>query len=237
MSLGSLLLLLTVSVSSALASPLSQTTRAYRVANTNGEGVYLRRSPSPGDRLVAWPEGTVLYYGGVSTVGDGVSWLLVVDPAANIGYVPAQYLVPETSMAPTAPPATSRPSAPRATSTQLHRVSVSRAARDVYRDDTSRIYIITRLCASLALGDDALLEVGPGNQPVRLIFSDGQDCSASAVYRANAQLTRAGQDLYRDDDSGGYLRTQFCYEYVYGEDALILSDRVVFRRSECRLAL
>jgi hypothetical protein len=62
-----------------------------RVANTNGDGVYLRRTPRLRDRLVAWPEGTPLELLGATIRGEGLEWLNVRDPNGNVGWVPAQY--------------------------------------------------------------------------------------------------------------------------------------------------
>ena len=68
---------------------------AYRVANTGGEGVFLRRTPTLADRLVAWPDGTRLQSLGEAATGDGVEWQKVRDPRGNVGYVPTRYLARE----------------------------------------------------------------------------------------------------------------------------------------------
>ncbi|HEY3107518.1 MAG TPA: SH3 domain-containing protein [Chloroflexota bacterium] len=68
---------------------------AYRVANTGGEGVFLRRTPNLADRLVAWPDGTRLQSLGEAAIGDGVEWQKVRDPRGNVGYVPTRYLARE----------------------------------------------------------------------------------------------------------------------------------------------
>jgi hypothetical protein len=64
------------------------------VANTDGEGVYLRRTPNMADRLVAWPDGTRLEVIGPDVDGDGRRWKRVRDPSRQEGYVPEQYTVP-----------------------------------------------------------------------------------------------------------------------------------------------
>lgn len=64
------------------------------VANTGGDGVYLRRTPAMGDRIIAWPEGTVLEVVGPDTVSEGRTWKHVKDPKGNVGYVPLQYTKP-----------------------------------------------------------------------------------------------------------------------------------------------
>jgi hypothetical protein len=67
----------------------------YRVANTGGDGVFLRRTPVLADRLVAWPDGTRLVSLEESARGDGLDWQKVRDPRGNVGYVPSRYLARE----------------------------------------------------------------------------------------------------------------------------------------------
>jgi hypothetical protein len=64
------------------------------VGNTDGEGVYLRRTPSMADRLVAWPDGTRLEVIGPDVENEGRKWKRVRDPSRQEGYVPEQYTVP-----------------------------------------------------------------------------------------------------------------------------------------------
>jgi hypothetical protein len=56
---------------------------------------------------------------------------------------------------------------------------------------------------------------------------------------ARANLTRVSQDLYRDGMSGVYVRTFACYQYSYGEEAVVTSDHVFFTSSgsSCQLAV
>lgn len=42
---------------------------------------------------------------------------------------------------------------------------------------------------------------------------------ASDYYRVN--VTRKDRDLYKDNNSGVYIVTRFCHEYVYAEDAIL----------------
>ncbi|MDE2992486.1 MAG: hypothetical protein OXU67_01270 [Chloroflexota bacterium] len=71
------------------------------VANTDGQGVYLRRQPDWSSKWVAWNEGTKLHVlaagvGGVSVRGapsaSSAAWLQVRDPDGRVGYVPEQYV-------------------------------------------------------------------------------------------------------------------------------------------------
>jgi hypothetical protein len=67
--------------------------RTFAVANTGGEGVYLRRTPRLADRDTAYVEGTQLVAIGADEQGEGQSWHHVRAPDGKTGYVPAQYTV------------------------------------------------------------------------------------------------------------------------------------------------
>lgn len=101
------------------------TRRSVYVANTGGEGVYLRRTPRLEDRMFAFPEGTKLEVTGDTLTVDGLTWVPVVAPGGLSGYVPAQWVssqapeqqafhspTPPTGQAAARPtPATAAPSA------------------------------------------------------------------------------------------------------------------------------
>jgi hypothetical protein len=63
------------------------------VGNTDGQGVYLRKTPVMADRLTAYPDGTALKIVGADTDGDGQHWKHVKAPDGTEGYVPAIYTV------------------------------------------------------------------------------------------------------------------------------------------------
>jgi hypothetical protein len=67
--------------------------RVFAVANTGGDGVFLRRTPQYGDKMVAWPEHTALEEIGPERTVNGVIWRQVRAPDESEGYVPAQYTV------------------------------------------------------------------------------------------------------------------------------------------------
>ncbi len=67
--------------------------RTFTVANTGGEGVYLRRTPRLADRDTAYVEGTQLVAIGADEQGEGQTWHHVRAPDGKVGYVPAQYTV------------------------------------------------------------------------------------------------------------------------------------------------
>ena len=87
----------------ASSSPVPADTRVnptvYLVANTNGDGVYIRRSPDLADRIKAWPEDTPMIQIGPAVVVDYVKWRNVRDPDGNDGFVPSSYLLSETQAA------------------------------------------------------------------------------------------------------------------------------------------
>ncbi len=67
--------------------------RLARVGNTGGDGVYIRRSPNDEDRLLAWPDNTVLVLLGPETEAGGRRWYAVRDPRGNTGWIPGEYLI------------------------------------------------------------------------------------------------------------------------------------------------
>ncbi len=79
------------------AAPAPAASTLVRVANTDGVGAYVRRTPSLNDRLRPWPENTALKVVGPDTTAEGVEWKQVEDPAGNRGWIPAQYTRPEAS--------------------------------------------------------------------------------------------------------------------------------------------
>ena len=87
----------------ASSSPVPADTRVdptvYLVANTNDDGVYIRRSPDLADRIKAWPEDTPMIQIGPAVVVDYVKWRNVRDPDGNEGFVPSSYLLSERQAA------------------------------------------------------------------------------------------------------------------------------------------
>ena len=77
-----------------------------KIVNTGGDGVYVRRTPKLADRIVAWPDNTIVEFTGETADGDGTKWSKVRDPRGNVGWIPTQYLVAESSPQPV-PPANS----------------------------------------------------------------------------------------------------------------------------------
>ena len=123
---------------------------------------------------------------------------------------------------------------PPSVSAEMYKVSVTRVAQDAYRDTMSGLIILTRYCYEYVYYQDAVLDYSSGMGGT-LYFDRRSSCDVAGVRKANAQLTRVRNDLYRDDMSGGYVRTSLCLALALGEDALVLSDRVLFLSSgdEC----
>jgi len=63
------------------------------VGNTDGQGVYVRKTPVMADRVRAYPDGTPLTIVGDDVDGDGQHWKHVKTPDGLEGYVPAMYTV------------------------------------------------------------------------------------------------------------------------------------------------
>jgi hypothetical protein len=84
----------TVAPTPAGPAPLSTpTSRVVVVANTDHEGVYIRRTPAMADRVRAYADGTALRTIGPDVQGEGITWRHVAAPDGLEGYVPAQYVV------------------------------------------------------------------------------------------------------------------------------------------------
>jgi len=77
------------------------------VANTGGQGTFLRRSPSLTDRVTPCPDGAQLKIVGADQEKDGIRWRQVQDVAGQRGWVPAANLVDVPLPAANAPPGAS----------------------------------------------------------------------------------------------------------------------------------
>ena len=62
------------------------------VTNTDGQGVYVRKTPQMDDKLTAWPEGTRLRIVGPEVHSEDRLWVQVADPAGQVGWVPEDYV-------------------------------------------------------------------------------------------------------------------------------------------------
>jgi hypothetical protein len=81
-----------LAIPSALPTQTAPANRMFVVANTGGDGVFLRRTPQYGDKMAAWPDETPLEEIGPERNVNGVLWHLVRAPDGTEGYVPAQYV-------------------------------------------------------------------------------------------------------------------------------------------------
>jgi len=64
------------------------------VAGTDGQGVFLRKSPVAGEKLRAWSDGTRLDLLGPDIEQEGLRWTPVRDPCGVSGWVPMRYAAP-----------------------------------------------------------------------------------------------------------------------------------------------
>jgi hypothetical protein len=78
----------------AQPTPTAQTpVETVYVANTDGIGVFIRRTPTMADRVRAYPDSTALQIIGEDVFGDGQRWHHVKAPDGLEGYVPVIYTV------------------------------------------------------------------------------------------------------------------------------------------------
>lgn len=89
-----------------VATPSPTEPAYYVVANTGGQGVYIRASTVMTDRIKAFPDSTYMAQVGPDRESDGRTWKNVKAPDGTVGWIPAPYL----SAAP-APSATPGPNA------------------------------------------------------------------------------------------------------------------------------
>ncbi|MHB1133661.1 MAG: DUF4352 domain-containing protein [Chloroflexota bacterium] len=75
-------------------TPTPAAAQVLVVANTDGDGVALRKAPGSTERLSAWPEGAKLTVVGADQQAAGITWRHVRDASGNVGWVPAQYAAP-----------------------------------------------------------------------------------------------------------------------------------------------
>jgi hypothetical protein len=113
---------------------------------------------------------------------------------------------------------------------EWYQVQVTRIGNDVYLEEASRLVILTRYCYVYVYSQLAILDYERGSALNELIFPSPlrERCAVQGVYAPNAALTRVAYNLYRDDDSGRYVRTQMCLALALSEDAVVLRDRVIF---------
>jgi len=67
------------------------TPRNYIVANTGGQGVYLRHTANLEDRDTAYADDTVLVQIGADVQAGGITWRNIRTPDGKVGFVPAQF--------------------------------------------------------------------------------------------------------------------------------------------------
>jgi hypothetical protein len=87
--------IVTVPPSAPAVAPRTPTTafvaKRFIVANTGGDGVYLRRTTNLEDRDSAYTDGTPLVQIGPDVQANGLTWRNVRAPDGKAGFIPAQY--------------------------------------------------------------------------------------------------------------------------------------------------
>lgn len=99
---------------------------------------------------------------------------------------------------------------------------------DVYWDSLNYVAIVTQSCNYIVYSGSATLLYEVGSASNTLTFSNGRVCTVVGAYEPNAQLERVGDNLYRDQRSGRYVRTQLCLHLALSDAALVFQDRVIF---------
>jgi len=66
-----------------------------RIGSAASGAIYLYHSPTTGDRIQSYPEGTELMVVGGDVEGDGLTWHNVRAPDGTEGYIPVGDTVPE----------------------------------------------------------------------------------------------------------------------------------------------
>ena len=72
-------------------APKPSAANTVYVGNTDGEGVYVRKTPNMDDKVSAYSDGTALAIIGDDVDGDGQHWKHVRTPDGLEGFVPAMY--------------------------------------------------------------------------------------------------------------------------------------------------
>lgn len=80
-------------VPAATPGPTAQSQATLRVGNTDGQGVFLRRTPRMDDKIRVWRDNTPMVVIGPAVDADGHSWQHVRAPDGTEGYIPSEWLV------------------------------------------------------------------------------------------------------------------------------------------------
>jgi hypothetical protein len=92
--LGALALAATTAHAQDATPEPSPTPEVVQVGDTSYQMIYLYNSPTTGDRIQAYPEGTPLVLIGGDVEGDGLTWHNVRAPDGTEGYIPTNETTP-----------------------------------------------------------------------------------------------------------------------------------------------
>lgn len=106
----------------------------------------------------------------------------------------------------------------------LYKFSVRRLERNFYELDSGKAYLITRYCYEYAYGEEAIVD----DESDEIRF-DGGKCDIDKVLVPKDQragtykvtVRREEDDFYEINFSGLYAKTDYCFQYVYGSDAVL----------------
>lgn len=106
-------------------------------------------------------------------------------------------------------------------------VTVSREDSNIYDVISQDIFIFTKFCYEFVYYDNAILY---GDETIK--FSNGNTCSVDGVYENSylsngsysVTVTREKQDWYSVLGYNGYIKTAYCYEYQYYDNATLSID-------------
>ena len=138
-------------IASPTLTPTPEPARSARIANTDGQGANMRRSPSvSAQRVKVIPEGNIVELIGGEQRGDGFTWRNIRDVDGSTGFVTVDYLQ-LIQGAPGAPPVLPPPS-----------IQVEEITSPAVRGKEATLKIVTRPGARCEL---RVLLYGPSEMP------------------------------------------------------------------------
>ena len=197
----------TLAATSTLAVPTTQRTAVVTdlvavnqvVANTDSQGVYIRRTTALADKIKVWPDGTTMVVIGADRGAEGLIWKNVRDPDGNSGWIPAQYLKTASAL-------------PAATASTGQLTGQLFAVSEVVDGDTIKVSISGKLESIRIIGIDTPETVDPRTT----VQCFGREASAKAKELLTGQQVR----LIADPTQGERDKYERLLRYVDRADGL-----------------
>ena len=106
---------------------------------------------------------------------------------------------------------------------ELYKVNARRLSSNFYELERGKAYALTRHCYEYTYGEE-VFDDGDNE-----IIFDGGKCDVKRILVPKSQAAGAYKvrvahevdDLYEVDYQGVYLKTDYCYQYRYGEEAIL----------------